>query len=357
MSKIDASLINQIYCCDCVEGMRSLPNDCIDLTVTSPPYGKMRDYGGQEFTHEKFQAIARELFRITKPGGIIVWVVRDQIRRRKGATGDSARQWLYFQEVGFNLHDQIPMERNGHRWPGRNRYGQSLEYAFVVSKESPKFVELIRDRENRHAGTVKAFTRRAENGERQLAGERQAINRVGVRGAVWGYNVGRNSTTKDYDTLRAHPALMPEQMAEDHIVSWSRPGQLVFDPMAGGGTTSKMALLNNRHYLGFEVHPPYHLAAMRRLKEAHQQYLERLDDWFLRPSVDDRLWGLLGHGNSYDIIYADPPWPYKRRSRNPKGRNVEDHYRTLSMNDIKSLPVGRLAAEDSVLLLWCAWPR
>ncbi len=281
MNEIDPSLVNQIQCCDCVVGMSRLPVDCIDLTVTSPPYGKMRDYGGQEFTYVKFQSIARELFRITKPGGIVVWVLRDQFVRLKGATGDSARQWLYFQEVGFNLHDQIPMERNAQRWPGRNRYGNSLEYAFVVSKGSPKFVNLIRDRENRHAGTVKVFTRRAENGERQVAGKPQAVNRLGVRGAVWRYNVGRNTTTKDHDTLRAHPALMPEQVAEDHIVSWSRPSELIFDPMAGGGTTCKMALLNNRRYFGFEVHPPYHLAAMRRLSEARQNYLNRLDDWFI----------------------------------------------------------------------------
>ena len=181
-----------------------LPDDCIDLTVTSPPYGKMRDYGGQDFTHEKFQSIARELYRITKPGGIVVWVVRDQILRRKGATGESARQWLYFQEVGFHLHDKIPMERLGQRWSGRNRYGNSIEYAFVVSKGRPDFVDLIRDRENKHAGTVDVFTRRAENGEQQVAGKPQAIHRMGVRGGVWTYKAGGRSTTKDHDAL-AHP--------------------------------------------------------------------------------------------------------------------------------------------------------
>ncbi len=280
MNKITPKQLDQILCCDCVEGMKMLSDDCIDLTVTSPPYGKMRDYGGQDFTYETFQAIARELFRITKPGGIVVWVVRDQIVRRKGATGESARQWLYFQEVGFRLHDMIPMERLGQRWPGRNRYGQSLEFAFVVSKGRPDFVDLIRDQENLHVGRIKVFTRRAENGEAQVAGKPQAVNRLGVRGPVWKYKVGRNSTTKDKEALRVHPALMPEDMAKDHIVSWSRPGELVFDPMAGAATTCKLALLNIRHYLGFEVHPPDHMVAMRRLKEAKEQYLDGLDAWF-----------------------------------------------------------------------------
>jgi site-specific DNA-methyltransferase (adenine-specific) len=257
--------------------------------VTSPPYGKIREYGGHDFTHEKFQSIARELYRITKPGGIVVWIVRDQILRRNGATGESARQWLYFQKVGFRLHDQIPMEKLGQRWAGRNRYGNSIEYALVVSKGRPDFVDLIRDRENKHAGKLNVFTRRAANGEMQVAGKPQAINRLGVRRGVWAYGVGRSSTTRDYDALRIHPALMPEQMAEDHIISWSRPGELVFDPMAGGGTTCKMALLNNRRYLGFEIHRPFQQGAVRRLERARHDYLVGLDDWLSHPSLDDRV--------------------------------------------------------------------
>jgi site-specific DNA-methyltransferase (adenine-specific) len=356
MNRISPNLLDQILCCDCVDGMRSLPEHCIDLTVTSPPYGKIREYGGHAFTHEKFQSIARELFRITKPGGIVVWIVRDQILKGKGATGETARQWLYFQKVGFQLHDKIPMQKLGQRWAGRNRYGNSAEYALVVSKGRPGFVDLIRDRENKHAGRVDAFTRRATNGESQVAGKPQAIHRMGVRGGVWTYSVGRHSTTKDYDALRIHPALMPEQMPTDHIISWSRPGELVFDPFAGGGTTCKMAMLNNRHYLGFEVHAPFQQGAVRRLERARHDYLVKLDDWFTRPGLDDRLRGLLRAGNKYNIIYADPPWRYKPGSNPPKSLNVENYYRTMSIQDMMSLPVGRVAAEDSVLFLWTTGP-
>ncbi len=294
MSKISPSFLDQILCCDCVEGMKKLPDGCIDLTVTSPPYGTMRDYGGQDFTYETFQAIARELFRLTKPGGVVVWIVADTIVHGS-ETCTSARQKLYFREIGFNVHRTMIMDRAGSRFPSKVRYGSSLEYAFILSKGTPRTTNLLRDRPNKLAG-------------------------------------------------------------EDHIVSWSRPGELVFDPMAGAGTTCKMALLNNRHYLGFEVHSPYHMEAMRRLREAHRQYRERLDDWFLRPSLDDRLRDLPGRRQSYDIIYADPPWRFKTWSKHPKSRSVEKHYRTLSMQDIKSLPVGQLAAKDSVLFLWTTGP-
>ena len=149
---------------------------------------------------------------------------------------------------------------------------------------------------------------------------------------------------------------MPEQMAEDHIVSWSRPGELVFDPMAGAGTTCKMALLNNRHYLGFEVHSPYHMEAMRRLREAHRQYCERLDDWFLRPSLDDRLRDFFRHEAMLQHHLRQPTVAVPTWSRHRRVEALEKHYRTLSMQDIKSLPVGQLAAKDSVLYLWTTGP-
>lgn len=149
---------------------------------------------------------------------------------------------------------------------------------------------------------------------------------------------------------------MPEEMARDHITSWSRPGEIVFDPLAGAGTTCKMAMLNNRRYLGFEIHPPYQLEAERRLRNARQSYLATLDDWLTRPSLDDRMRGLLRGGHAYDIIYADPPWRYKRGSNPPKSLNVDHYYHTMSMKDIMSLPVGRLAAKDSVLFVWTTGP-
>ena len=102
------------------------------------------------------------------------------------------------------------------------------------------------------------------------------ISNLGVRSAVWPYPAGGRTTTRDryaYD----HPALMPEQMAEGHILSWSRPGDLIFDPMCGAATTCKMALLNHRDYLGFEVHEPYHRLAVRRMDDAHAEYRRRLD--------------------------------------------------------------------------------
>ena len=85
---------------NCVDVMRSWPDDIIDLTVTSPPYDKLRDYKGYSFP---FEEIADELFRVTVPGGVLVWVVGDRIKRGRSLT--SFRQAIYFQEIGFSAHD------------------------------------------------------------------------------------------------------------------------------------------------------------------------------------------------------------------------------------------------------------
>ncbi len=281
MKNTPPKYLDRIILGDCIERMRRMPDGCIDMTLTSPPYGEIRRYGDHPFGFEKFQAVARELFRLTKRGGVVVWVVREQAPRGKGETGDSSRQRLYFQEVGFVLHHTMVMDRKGCRWPGRNRYGQPLEFAFILSKGKPKSVHLIRDRENRHAGKVGTFTRRSKEGGNEPAGKPQVVPMLGVRGAVWSYAVGRNVSTKDHYALQTHPALMPEKMALEHIVSWSRPGDLIFDPFCGAATTCKMALLSHRRFLGFEVHEPYHELALRRMRDAQAEYRRRLDAWLV----------------------------------------------------------------------------
>jgi site-specific DNA-methyltransferase (adenine-specific) len=281
MCKIDPSLIDQILNCDCLEGMRGLPGGSIDMTLTSPPYDHVRRYGGDLLDFKTFRRVAQELYRLTRPGGMVVWIVADGIADHT-ETCTSARQKLYFRKVGFKVYHTMVMARTGSRWPARVRYGDALEYAFILSKGKPKTVNLLRDKENRQAGLVyKDAPRPLAQRERPLPTVKgKPISAFGVRSAVWTYTGGGRTTTRDryaYD----HPALMPEHLAEDHILSWSRPGDLVFDPMAGAGTTTKMALLNHRRYLGYEVNPQYHEIALRRMQDARDEYRRRLDGWLI----------------------------------------------------------------------------
>ena len=150
--------INQILCCDCVAGMKRLPDGVIPLTLTSPPYDGLRKYGGHPFD---FEAVAKELYRITMPGGIVVWIVQDQIVDG-GETGTSFEQALHFQRIGFRLHSTMLMVANGGKLPHRTRYVPQFHYAFVLSKGRPRYVNLIHDRRNTTRAKRKEWYARRE---------------------------------------------------------------------------------------------------------------------------------------------------------------------------------------------------
>src|SRR5947209_2519316 len=224
---------NDILCMDCVEGMRTLvPDTSIPLTVTSPPYGTMRLYGGHGWN---FPAVAKELYRITMPGGVLVWVVQEQIVA--GAeSGDSARQRLFFMHLGFRCHQTMVMMRPGSRQYTPKRYGCPLEYAFIFSKGSPRTFHPIADRRRKDM-RPRPVSHRTREGTIYLGTDRKATKLV-RRQAVWSYAGGMHTAQEPY--AFQHPALMPEKMASDLIRSWSNVGDLVFDPYAGAWSTPKM---------------------------------------------------------------------------------------------------------------------
>jgi site-specific DNA-methyltransferase (adenine-specific) len=273
MNLLPFDQMNRIHLADCVAGMRTLPDGCIPLTVTSPPYDNLRQYGNHPFD---FEAVARELWRVTAPGGVVAWVVQDEIVDGS-ETGTTCRQQLFFQSLGFRVHNRIVMVNPGSRWPGKSRYGGPLELALVLSKDAPRTTRLLRDTPNKTAGRLKSFIRRTWDGRTEQTGPKAyPVGTWGVRGNVWVYPRGFNQSSKDRRDF-AHPALMPEAMAEDLIVSFSRPGDVVFDPFAGAGTTARMAFLNHRRYLGYEVHEPYYRRALERLTDARSEYRRVLD--------------------------------------------------------------------------------
>ena len=265
-------MIDTIYHMNCLDGLRALPDSVVDLTLSSPPYDHLRRYNDTStWSMEFFHELAPQLYRVTKPGGVLVWVVGDATI--KGSeTGSSFRQALYFMECGFRLHDSMAYAKSNTPYPEINRYYQALEYMFVLSKGKPKTVNLIADKPNRYAGTsVHGTERNADGTTRPKSAVRKGIKRevqaYGVRTNIWTYSGGRGNTTNDAFAF-AHPAMFPEKLAQDHIVSWSEPGDLVLDPFMGSGTTAKMALINGRHYLGYEIDSEYYGIALRRITTA-----------------------------------------------------------------------------------------
>lgn len=249
-----------LYQGDCAEVLSTFQSDCIDLTVTSPPYDNLRTYKG--FTFD-FERIAHQLFRVTRPGGVVVWVVGDATI--KGSeTGTSFRQALYFKEIGFNLHDTMIWNKGGFTAVGslRWRYAPVFEYMFVLSKGSLRTFNPIKDHKNIHAGTpVHGTVRQPDGSFRPVSGNKtKKISQMGQRFNIWDiYPVRHFGDT--------HPAAFPEALARDHILSWSNEGDTVLDCFLGRGTTGKMAKMLNRNFIGIEISQNYLEMAQRFMGE------------------------------------------------------------------------------------------
>jgi site-specific DNA-methyltransferase (adenine-specific) len=240
--------------------MRELPEASIDLTVTSPPYDDLRSYKG--FTFD-YKPVAQELYRLTKPGGIVVWVVGDATKNGS-ESGSSFRQALYFIETGFKLHDTMIYEKNSSAFPAARtskRYTQIFEYMFVFCKGKIRNdITLLCDKPNKWAGHTNwgNNTQYDKDGNLKQTNNIKPVPDFSLRNNIWKYSVGFNDKT-------GHPAVFPEELAKDHILSWSNEGDVVLDPFMGSGTTAKMAKLNNRHYIGFDISEEYCEIAQNRI--------------------------------------------------------------------------------------------
>ena len=247
---------------DCLEIMPTFPDKSIDMTITSPPYDNLRTYGGSlEWGEHIWKPIIAELFRLTKDGGVVVWVVADATV--KGSeTGTSFKQALYFKEIGFNLHDTMIYEKPALSFPDKNRYYQAFEYMFVLSKGKPKAFHQICDRTNKTAGSTVHGTERNPDGStahKCCLGNVTPL--VGARFNIWRIpNPGKAGNE--------HPATFPMQLATDHILSWSNPGDTILDPFAGSGTTGVACINTGRDFIGIELLPKYYEIATARIEKA-----------------------------------------------------------------------------------------
>tara|TARA_Y100001963_G_scaffold141505_1_gene209793 strand:+ start:382 stop:1143 length:762 start_codon:yes stop_codon:yes gene_type:complete len=250
-------MINKIHNENCLDTMARMEDNFIDLTLTSPPYDNLRTYRGYSFD---FESIAKELYRITKDGGVLVWVVGDATI--KGSeTGTSFKQALYFKEIGFNLHDTMIYDKGYAPNTQNNRYNNCFEYMFVFSKGKPKTYNLLR--EPRTTKGNRKSTIRLKNGDTKI--EERSLNTDRVLRNIWHIDNGYNRTTKDIYAYK-HPAMFPEQLANNHIISWTNERDLIFDCFIGSGTTAKMALKNNRDFIGSEISKEYCEIAEQRIK-------------------------------------------------------------------------------------------
>jgi site-specific DNA-methyltransferase (adenine-specific) len=251
-------LLNTIYNENCLDTMSYMPDNFVDLTVTSPPYDNLRAYNGYKFDFEK---IAAELYRITKLGGVVVWVVSDATI--KGSeTGTSFRQALGLMDAGFNLHDTMIFAKNNPIPQNHNRYEQCFEYMFVATKGKPNTFNAIQE-PTKNGGAIFDWGNRKTVLDKNQARRHREVdlritNTMKNKTNIFYYSIGGGKT--------GHPAVFPEQLAVDHISTWSNLGDIVYDPFTGSGTTPKMAKVLGRNFIGSEISEEYCSIANLRIK-------------------------------------------------------------------------------------------
>jgi site-specific DNA-methyltransferase (adenine-specific) len=258
--------LNKIYNLNCVEGMKMLPDNSIDLTVTSPPYDTLRNYKGFEWN---FEETAKELYRVTKQGGVVIWVVGDATI--KGSeTGTSFKHALFFMKCGFNLNDTMIWHKTNPtpQFLNSNRYTNSFEYMFCFSKGKPKTFNALCEATKTSGNKTdrsKPSSAVADRGNFKGCWQREEVTITKEQKRktnVWDIA----TASKNY----GHPAVFPEQLAQDHILSWSNEGDIVLDPFLGSGTTAVVCEKNNRNYIGFEVSSDYVCIAENRVRKSRE---------------------------------------------------------------------------------------
>jgi site-specific DNA-methyltransferase (adenine-specific) len=240
-----------------LETMKRLPDCCIDLTVTSPPYDNLRDYKGYSF---EFEEVAKGLYRVTKLGGVVIWVVADKTVNGS-ESGTSFKQALFFKEIGFNLHDTMIYEKLNPVPLTHNRYEQAFEYMFVFSKGKPKTFNPILEQckfSGKHISKKRKFYQTSDDST-SLGHKNDATNEFKIHKNIFTYSLfgGKGKVSNG--------AVFPEQLATDHILSWSNEGDVIYEPFAGSGTTGKMAFLNKRKCIMSEISLEYCELSKQRL--------------------------------------------------------------------------------------------
>ena len=251
---------------DCIDKMRDIPDNSIDMVMTSPPYDNLRDYG-KDFTgwgEHIWKPCLEQIFRVLKDGGVCVWVVGDATINGS-ETGTSFKQALYWMEIGGKLHDTMIYQKNGTGACGSNlSYWQAFEYMFVFTKGKIKTVNRIADVKNKHGGEQRPCIENSERGER----EGTFCSDFGIRTNIWMYNVGFASQD---ETNVKHPAKYPEKLAKEHIISWSNKGDTILDPFMGSGTTGVACHDLGREFIGIELDEGYFKIAKDRIQEYQSQ--------------------------------------------------------------------------------------
>jgi len=271
VNKIGEFNINDIYCMDCVEGMKKIPDKSIDLVVTSPPYDEIRKYNGYTFN---LHNTGIEIFRVLKEGGIAVMVLQDSTKNY-GKTLTSFKTIIdWCDNIGFKLFECVIYRKNGTEgawWTNRFRIDHEYMPIFLKGEKPQYFNKEPLKVPSKHGGkTMTGSGNRRTSGETTKTVKRE-INKMKCRGTIWDYLMAGD---KDPDK-RKHPAPFPDKIPYDFINCFCPLDGIVLDPFMGSGSTAVSAKKLGRNFIGFEISDEYCNITKNRLRKT--AYIESLN--------------------------------------------------------------------------------
>lgn len=255
--------VDKVHCMECVEGMEMLPDDCVDLVVTSPPYDAVRKYNGFAFDLHQTGA---QIHRVLKDGGIAAMVIQDQ-------TKDFGKSLTSFRTIidwcdsfGFKLFECVIYRKNGSEgawWKHRFRVDHEYIPLFLKGDRPAYFDKQPLRVPSKHGGKVMSGSGNRRTDGATNGTVRREINATKCRGTIWNYLMAGDKNP----LKRKHPAVFPDAIPSDLIQCFCPPGGIVLDPFIGSGSTAVQALKHERHFIGFDISQEYCDLCNQRLEK------------------------------------------------------------------------------------------
>lgn len=257
------NIINTIICGDAVEVLKTLPDESVDLVVTSPPYDELRVYNGFSLD---LHAVGVELYRVMKDGGIVAMVIQDSTKDF-GKSLTSFRTIVdWCDNIGFKLFETCIYHKNGTEgawWKSRFRVDHEYMPIFLKGRKPQYFNKEPLKIPSKHGGKVMSGSGNRKTDGTTTAVVRREINPMKCRGTVWDYLMAGDKNP----LKRRHPAVFPDKIPFDFIKCFCPEGGVVLDPFVGSGSTAVMAKVLERKYIGIDISREYCDLAEERLEK------------------------------------------------------------------------------------------
>ena len=252
---------------DCVARLSEVSAGYFDMALFSPPYDDVRDYDGSD--RPDFLQLGEQLHRTVKDGGVCAVVIADgTVDRAKTLTTFSlAVDWC--RELGWRLFESVIFSKHGRPgswWTKRFRVDHEHILIFFKGVDVNHFDKSHLVVPSKHVGRKRMGTERLTNGQLRRM-DLSFVRETKCRGTIWHYATSNSEGNK---VKVKHPATFPDLLAQDLLLCFTKPGDIVVDPFVGSGTTCVAAAMNNRRYVGIDVCQEYcDIADVRLRNEAH----------------------------------------------------------------------------------------